>query len=274
MVLTKKDLDEAVEKIIKIFDDKFAGIADRFQSLEDTVQKNSREIEKQNNDLAELRSQNLELRAQLDEVNKQIAVGDAQISSSSELASKLDEIEERVEDRTNRQLRQTLVIRGLKEKNNESWEDTTESVAELISNKLKVSFNSADNMLNRVHRSRRSNDPRQRNQPRKIFAALYRWQDCERLVEEFRQLNINGRSSVRIDYMYGPKTQIRRNLALQKRKELKEAGSITSAYIAFPARLMAKRPGMKKEDNYEIVHDFSTTKVQLKSRYNADTSDD
>ena len=127
-------------------------------------------------------------------------------------------------------------------------------------------------MLNRVHRARRSDDPNHRDQPRRIFAALFKWEDCEELVDGFRELNIKGKSSIRINYMYGPKTTIRRNMALLKRKELKQAGIIQSAYISFPARLMGKKFGARKEDEYELIQDFSNEEVQLSKRFTSGVS--
>ena len=57
-----------------------------------------------------------------------------------------------------------------------------------------------------------------------------------------------------------------------KRKELKEAGTLTPAYIAFPARLLGKRPGDNRNDPYRLIEDFSYTDVQLKARFSGDDS--
>ena len=79
-------------------------------------------------------------------------------------------------------------------------------------------------------------------------------------------MNIKKQSSVRADFMYGPKTTIRRNAALLKRKQLKEEGVITCGYIQFPAKLLVKRAGARREDPYEPMEDFSNMKVELKPR--------
>ena len=42
-----------------------------------------------------------------------------------------------------------------------------------------------------------------------------------------------------------------------KRKSLKTSGEIISGYIAYPARLMVKRPGASRNDNYILYEDFS-----------------
>ena len=183
--------------------------------------------------------------------------------------NQIHNIEERIEDRTNRQLRQTLIIVGVKESRDETWNDTRDLLAETISKNLKTSFNSADKMLNRVHRASRK-DPHHPGNPRRIFAAVHQWDDCEMLVEKFRELNVSGRSGVRINYMHGPLTTVRRNMAMLKRKQLKEAGTLQSAYVAFPARLFGKKHG---EDAYTLIKDFSREEVQLKERYSGEALD-
>ena len=267
MVLTKKDLDDAVERLIVIIDEKFSGISERITSLENSSVVHKHEIEEQNNKIKEIQDENIDLKSQLDALCQKFETFEQELSASTntQLFNKINDIEERIEQRTNRQLRQTIIISGVRENKNETWDETRELVAETISKNLKVSFDSADKMLNRVHRANRK-DPRYPNKPRRIFAALYKWNDCEELIETFRELNISGRSSVRIDYMYGPMTSLRRNLAMLKRKQLKEAGILKSAYVAFPARLLGKKPGDRKDDPYTLIEDFSNAVVQLKAR--------
>ena len=274
MVLTKKDLDDAVDRLIVIIDEKFSGITERIASLENSTLVNKHEIEEQNNRINELQHENIDLKTKLDALCQQFATFDHELTSSAntQLFNKINIIEERVESRTNRQLRQTIIISGVKERKDESWDDTRELVADVISKNLNISFDSAEKMLNRVHRGGRK-DPQNPNKPRRIFAALYCWDDCELLTEKFRELNISGRSSVRINYMYGPLTTQRRNLAMLKRKQLKEAGILKSAYVAFPARLLGKKPGDRKDDPYTLIEDFSNTVVELKSRNYGDELD-
>ena len=63
------------------------------------------------------------------------------------------------------------------------------------------------------------------------------WEDCERLTKQARSADVNFYD----DYKYGPKTTLRRNEALKKRKELKADGVIDRGFVAFPARLMGKK---------------------------------
>ena len=67
--------------------------------------------------------------------------------------------------------------------------------------------------------------------------------------------------------MYGPLTSLRRNLAFQKRKELKDEGSIVSGFVKFPAKLMMNVPGHVDKFGkkiYECYHDYSLEKVERK----------
>ena len=115
-------------------------------------------------------------------------------------------------------------------------------------------------MFNRVHRGRPARD---NNSPRPIYAALFKWVDCEDLVECYKNLNIEKKSSIRVSYLYGPRTTFRRNLALVERKRLKDSGIITSGYLEFPAKLFGKTPG---GDDYKLIKDFSKQEVIFKSK--------
>ena len=126
-------------------------------------------------------------------------------------------------------------------------------------------------MLNRVHRANQK-DQKHPDRPRRIFAAIFKWEDCEFLIDEFRALNISGRSTIKINYMYGPLTTMRRNLAMLKRKQLKDSGILKSAFISFHARLMGKKPGAARDDPYTLIEDFSQVNVQMRTRNSVEAS--
>ena len=177
---------------------------------------------------------------------------------SPNLAKEIDEVKERLEERTNRQLRQTLVIKGVRELPNkgpkgETWEETKQLLASTIAKNVKTSYDNAYKMLNRVHRSRPTANPNKRGQ-RDIFANLFSWDHCDKLVEDFRLLNVRGHSNIHVEFKYGPLTTNRRIQAMGKRKLLKTAGEIISGYVAYPARLMVKAAG---SSNYHMIEDFS-----------------
>ena len=269
MVLTQKDLDAAVELLTErftvIIDERITGVVARLSSLEDSVTNNKSLIDAQANEISVLTNANVKLRSHLDELSNkldQLALHQDQ-SAPSNFTEKLIQVEERLEERTNRQLRQTLVFKGIQEQKNESWEDTFEILAEKISKILDISTRSAQDMLNRVHRGKPSSN-RNLNSPRPIYAALHKWRDCEELREAFRDENVKGNCTIKVDFMFGPKTTLRRNLALLERKNLKASGTIVAGYLAYPARLMGKAPGT---NNYILIEDFSDREVSLKSKY-------
>ena len=171
-------------------------------------------------------------------------------------------LEERIEDRTNRQLRKTLVFNNIPETDQESWEDTEKLVANAIADACNIDVADAAEQLERVHRS--APNPRYKgNAPRKIFAALYDWKFSEKCKQAFKDKNIAKSSNIYCEQMYGPLTRERRRLAMMERKCLKSNNEITSAYIDFPAKLMAKT---NKDGKYKCVKDFSNIQVKLGKR--------
>ena len=70
---------------------------------------------------------------------------------------------------------------------------------------------------------------------------------------------------ISVDQKYGPLTTQRRRKALEKRKELKENGNISSGFIDFPAKLMVNYPGDLDELGkkiYKLHSNFSTMEVK------------
>ena len=192
---------------------------------------------------------------------------------------KLNAIEEQIENRTNRQLRKTLVFKGIPEMqasdrdprpvndadNNkkETWKETTDILAKSISDICEnTSIQQAHAMLERCHRAR-ENPNFQGKGPRTIFCAFYDWKDSEFVKHQFRLNNMNNsRSRTYAEQKYGPRTTVRRNQAMVLRKQLKEAGSITSGYVAHPARLMVKHTTNRNE-HFICQRDFSKDEVKF-----------
>ena len=171
------------------------------------------------------------------------------------LAKKVKEIDEKVEERTNRQLRQTLVVRRLKESDDEKqWEDTTNLVAKEFADLLEVDFDTAKQSINRCHRGGSKKFYDRKGRVRPIFIAMMRWDACEALIKAAKE----KKPAFSIDYKYGPMTTLRRNQALKLRKSLKAEGKIDKGFIKFPAMLMGKKT---TDSNYELIHDFSKEDV-------------
>ena len=181
--------------------------------------------------------------------------------------SRITDLEELIEERTNRQLRKTLVFHGIssEDDNNskyESWKDTEVLVRKTISKVLCIPYEKTD-MIERCHRGARSSNYKG-NLPNPIYAAIYDWKDCELILEKFREHNMTNRDSpLRAEYKYGPLTTKRRSLALNERRTLKQNGAIISGYVAYPARLMVKTEPAGK---YSVYKDFSRTKIDFKKK--------
>ena len=150
-------------------------------------------------------------------------------------------LEERIENRTNRQLCKILVFKGIPEavpetsantndtaENNnsrfkkETWEDTENNLATQITEICDIEFQEAKKLIERCHRS--NINPNYRGTgPRPIFAAFHSWKDSEWIKSEFRKNNIdNPGRHIYADQKYGPETTIRRNRAMLLRKSLKD----------------------------------------------------
>ena len=190
-----------------------------------------------------------------------------QVFNGNKFEEKIKSLEESIEDRTNRQLRETLIIKGIPEEDNEDWERTKQIIAETISNNIdNLSYDDAYNEIKRAHREHQNNI---RKDKRHIFAAFYSWNLCEELKKKFRLIAIqNNEFKITIESKYGPLTTWRRNKALERRKLLKADNKILSGYVAYPAKLMVKYPGQDDEvnKNYTIHEDFSEMHVVYEKR--------
>ena len=174
---------------------------------------------------------------------------------------KLKNIEELIEDRTNRQLRNTLVIKGVADDRKETWEQTELKLVEEIV-KAGIVPKHARTMIERAHRGAPSED---QTGPRPIFARFFSWKDSELVKSAITKLKIQNLTKTMADQKFGPLTTQRRNMALLERKTLKAAGKITKAYIKFPAKLMVKSTNDANE-RYRCHKDYSKEDVKLKLR--------
>ena len=159
---------------------------------------------------------------------------------------------EQLEERTNRQLRKTLVFRGIPEADGEkNWQHTENLVASKIAETLGVTSDETINMIDRCHRG--GNPKYYQNKNRPIYAAMHSWKQCEDIIWTARK-----KKNILVDYKYGPMTSKRRFLALKKRRELIDSGTIVKGHVSYPARLMGKGPN---DNRYKLIEDFSQVDV-------------
>ena len=237
-----KTLSTNVNAIQKVADDALKKAQDNATKLETFTAK----FEKLNEKCEELEKRNTEL--------------SSNVTSNGRIIKSL---EHKLEDSINRQCRKTLVFKGVKEERDESWQMTEQILAKKISEASngETSEQTAKRMIERAHRSRPN---RFKKGSRDIYAAFYDWKDTEYVQQLFTTKNIKDRKfKIYCEQKYGSITTARRNMALMARKTLKENGEIASGYIAYPAKLMVKYPGEKRDAKFTLREDFSNTEITI-----------
>ena len=188
-----------------------------------------------------------------------------EIRDYQDVPAKIRDLAELTESRTNRQLRKTLIFRNIEEvKADETYSETKELLARTISSNTSITYQRALDNIDRAHREAKRDRGGTRQGKRLIYAAFHSWELCQLIIEQFRLRCIREvHFVISADQMYGPLTSRRRNLAFQRRKELKEEGVITGGFVDFPARLMVNIPGNIVNDKkvYKLHTDFSDHQV-------------
>ena len=213
------------------------------------------QIKQINEELATVITENATLQAQIADCSTKISLLENRIVNIEEVnrelikekdvsALRIHNLKWKLEHRTNRDMRNTLIFRGVPERKDESTWDKTESVlADIISKTCDIDIEETNDMFERVHRGR----PRQYNKgKRDIYVRFKFWKDSEYVkdcfYESFRDKNNNG---IFVEQMYGYETTKRRDHALMTRKKLKVSKQITSGYLKFPAKRYVKKPNCK-----------------------------
>ena len=255
------EIRSLIQSELKSMHNEIVNLQTQLETSEQKYQNAEKEITSLKKELSKLQDDKNALSNKLDTTNNKLS------TTNNELNKCIDT----VEDHKNRQLRKTLVFRGIEEQRfpddhnrKETWEETAELLAEAMAAKMEnVSVEDAAAMVERCHRSN-PNPQYQGNAPRPIFAAFCNWKDSEKVKKAFREANVRtnaGSMSVIVENKFGPRTTVRRNYALKERKRLKEEGRILSGYVAFPARLMVKEIGFNTK--YRMWKDFSNDPVSF-----------
>ena len=172
-------------------------------------------------------------------------------SDLSNQQQQIKALEDQIEDLTNRNMRNSIIIRGIAEDDkNETWETTKTKVAEFFQSLHNEDTNTTKLRIERAHRGGNSKN----NQPRTIFARLYCSEDVKMYHELTRKENVSNRNyPYKVDFHYSEKVNVRRNEALKKRRELLIDKTITAGYVNFPAKLMVK---LKGSTGYTYYQEF------------------
>ena len=185
------------------------------------------------------------------------------------LPDRVKKLTEVTEERTNRQLRETLVFHNVAELHDqESYAETKDLLAKLISDVCDISYEDAFNEIKRAHReaNRRNGDDHFRKGKRNIFAAFHSWDLCQKIIETFKSKCIREpqRFVISVDQMYGPRTTSRRHMAMKLRKDLKASKAILGGYVDFPAKLMVYEGRLDNlgKKIYRMHTDFSKYELE------------
>ena len=122
---------------------------------------------------------------------------------------------EKIIDLQSRSMRENLVIKGIPEDDNESWEKTREKVVDLMKNELGID-NSSIEMIDRAHRIGAKN-PKNRNS--RSIVAKFSTSDAKGGI--FKNIRKLAGKNISINEQLPPEVQERRNRLWHKFKEAK-----------------------------------------------------
>ena len=149
-------------------------------------------------------------------------------------------IKEELEDLKNRSMRKTLIFRNIQQdQRRESWDQTKI----ILANEIKKKMENIDHgvIIKKIERAHRAKENRhERNLP--VIAKFNDWNFSEEVKTSFIKAAKDGneRTSIFVLQMYLPALTTRRNVAMKKRKELREGDQGIRAYVRYPAVLMVK----------------------------------
>ena len=172
-------------------------------------------------------------------------------------------MQKRLEDQTCRNSRNSLMIRGIPETDNETWDNTRVNLCNALAPVVGKDADDINKMIERVHRGKaRQNQNNENNGEtpgRTIHCRFYDWNDSEFVKQQAIK---NGRGhNIFIEQRYGPDTTYRQNLAKAERKKLKADKVIVSGYVKYPAKLFVKYEATQR--HYSFHSDFSNHDVPL-----------
>jgi len=171
----------------------------------------------------------------------------SQVNKNKDLSRTLD-------DQVNRNLRKTLIFRGISGTSDESWSKTSDKLAKFLSD-IDCNHLSVNEVLHDIDRAHRPNTNEvtpnaNRNSPPPIFVQFNTWKSAQYYMKSVIDYNKNLRNreeaTVFVDQMYSRDVTARRKSAIELRKELKKNGDKSKMFIKFPAILMKYDVNTKK----------------------------
>ena len=206
--ITEK-LEKMIERKLKEHEENIAKIISANTIL---INKRFEEINEKISDFREsLEYTEKELKEEIKSVKEQCEI------DNQMLRNKLRELEDRSR-------RNNIKIEGVKENENETWDDTAKKVEDIIKNKLGIKKHV---IIERAHRGGNKQN-KTFNKPRTIFAKLLDYRDKEQIIKNANKLKGSG---IYINEDFSKETtEIRKELWL-KVKKLRNEGMY--AYIQY-----------------------------------------
>ena len=226
--------------------DNITALSHRITALEDDVQKT------QDNILA------LENEVTINKNNMNIQT--TEMGNDVRLLNVLvKELENQVEDQTNRNMRNTLIIKGIREDPTEkNWDDATNALVSHLTSIFDWDPDSLNADIERCHRGRKEavemRNDNKRNQPRPIFVKFHSWKTAEQIRRRIIGAHKQKKTRIIVSQMFSKKTTKRMNDQLEIRKHLLLENKEWRAVVKFPGILLVKKPGDA---------DFSPYKAEL-----------
>ena len=244
--------------------EKIDGVNKRLESVESRID----ELFEENDNLGRtIETNQASASNEIQLLRDQISTLEEKIVTLETLPKEIDDLKELTEERTNRQLRETLVFKNVPETlPDETFADTKDILAKLIGDICDIPVDDVAKEIKRAHREskRRNQEDHYRKGKRLIFAAMHSWDLCQTIIEKFKMMCLQDANYISAILQYGPITSKRRRMALQKRKELKDNGTIASGYIEFPAKLFVNRVGELDNEGkklYRLHINYSKYKI-------------
>ena len=196
----ERKLKEHEENITKIISANTILINKRFEEIDETISDFKESLEYTENELKE----------EIKSIKQQCE------SENIMLRNKLRQLEDRSR-------RNNIRIEGVNENENETWDDTTNKVEEIIKNRLRIT---KDVIIERAHRGG-SKQNKNGDKPRTIFAKLLNYRDKEEILKNANKLKDTG---IYINEDFSKETtEIRKELWLKVRR-LRDEGMYAYIY--------------------------------------------
>ena len=184
------------------------------------------------------------------------------IKTNDTQAVQISTLRYRLEDQTNRNCRQTLIIRGIREKPNETWKETKQLLSDTLANICKLDQTKLPSKIMRAHRGPTVEKEDKKFGARDIHALFFDWNTCQEILSGM--IKHGKGKKVYVEQRYGPDTTARRNLAKIERRDLLDAEKVVNGFVDYPARLMVKYH--ETDEHYTLHKDYSNVDVSLEPR--------